>query len=77
MAPCFNDITHLYRCHPFTILDDNLEINEEVAHMSSDGISPNIDLEDSNPTDSFDEPQNQEIVSALLPPKGLTFKLKK
>ena len=45
--------------------------------MSSDGISPNIDLEDSNPTDSFDEPQNQEIVSALLPPKGLTFKLKK
>ena len=67
---CFNDITHLYRFHPFTILDDDLlnipdEMNEEFVHMRSDDISPKNDLEDSNPTDSFHEPQNQNIVSAL------------
>ena len=68
----FNDITHLYRFHPFTILDDGLfnipnEMNEEVDHMTSDYISPNNNLEISNPTYSFDEPQNQEVGSALLP----------
>ena len=79
---CFNDITHLYRFHPFTILDDDLfnipnEMNEEVVHMTSDYISPKNDLEDSNPTDSFNELQNQEVVSVLLPQRESTFKLKK
>ena len=78
----FNDIRHLYRFHPFTILDDDLfhipdEMHEEVVHMTSDDISPKNDLEDSNPTDSFNEPRNQEVVSVLLPQKGSTFKLKK
>ena len=45
--------------------------------MTSDDISPNIDLEVSNPTDSFDDPKNQELVSTLLPQRGSTFKLKK
>ena len=49
------------------------EIYEEVVHMASDGISPNIDLQDSNPADSFDEPQNQEVVSVLLRPKRILF----
>ena len=79
---CFSNITHPYRCHPFTILDGDLfnisdETNEKVVHMTSDDISPNNDLEFSNPTDSFDEPQNQEVVSTLLPQRGSTFKLKK
>ena len=78
----FNDIAHLYKCYPFTILDDYLfkipdEMNEKVVHITSDDISPNKDLEDSNPTVSFDEPQNQEVVCALLPQRGSTFKLKK
>ena len=78
----FSDITHRYRFHPFTILDDDLfnipyETNEEVVYMTSDDISPNNGLEDINPTDLFDEPQNQEVVSILLPQKGSTFKLKK
>ena len=34
--------------------------------MSSDDISPINDLEDSNATDFFDEPQDQEVISALL-----------
>ena len=38
---CFNDITHLHRFHPFTILDDDLfnilnEMNEGVVHMTSE-----------------------------------------
>ena len=45
--------------------------------MTSEDISPNSNLEISNPKDSFDEPQNQEVVSALLPQRELTFKLKK
>ena len=45
--------------------------------MAIDNISPNNDLEESDPTDSFDEPQNQEVVSALLPQRGSTFKFKK
>ena len=49
------------------------EIYEEVVHMASDGISPNIDLQDSNPADSFDEPQNQEVVSVLLRPERILF----
>ena len=52
-------------------------MNEEVVHMTSDIISRNNNSEISNPTDSFDEPQNQEVVSALLPQRGSTFKLKK
>ena len=52
-------------------------MNAEVVHMTSDDISPKNDLEDSNPTDAFNEPQNQEVVSVLLPQKGSTFKLKK
>ena len=57
---CFNNITHLYRCHPFTILDDDLfnipdQMNEEVVHTTSHDISPNNDLKDSNLTDSFDK----------------------
>ena len=67
----FSNITHISRCHPFTILDDDLfnntEVNEEVVHISSDDIYPTNDLEDSNATDFFDEPQNQEVISALLP----------
>ena len=52
---CFSDITHLYRFHPFTILDDDLfniphEMNEEVVYMTSDDISHMNDLEDINPT---------------------------
>ena len=78
----FNDITYLHRFHSFTILDDDLfnirdEMNEKVVHMTKDNISPNNDLGGSNPTDSFDEPQNQEVVSILLPQIGSTFKLKK
>ena len=47
----FNDIAHLYKCYPFTILDDYLfkipdEMNEKVVHITSDDISPNNDLED-------------------------------
>ena len=38
-------------------------MNEEVDLMTSDYISPNNNLEISNPTDSFHEPQNQEVVS--------------
>ena len=34
--------------------------------MSSDDISPTNDLEDSNATDFFDEPQNQEVISTSL-----------
>ena len=45
--------------------------------MTNDNISPNNDLGGSNPTDSFNEPQNQEVVSVLLPQIGSTFKLKK
>ena len=75
----FNNITHLYRYHPFTILDDDLfnirDKMNEVVNMTSDDISPNNDLEGSNPTYSFDEPQNQEVVSVSLPLRGLTFKL--
>ena len=52
-------------------------MNEEVVHMTSDDISPKNDLEDSHPTDLFNEPQNQEVVSVLLPQRGSTFKLKK
>ena len=79
---CFNGITHLYRFHPFTILDDDLfnildEMNEEIVHLTSEDISPKNDLEDSNLTDSFDEPQNQELVPVLLPKRGSTFKLNK
>ena len=71
---CFNDITHLYRFHTFTILDDNLfSIPDEM----NDHIFSKNDLEDSLPTDSFDEPQNQEVVSVLLPQRRSTFKLKK
>ena len=71
---CFNDITHLYRFHTFTILDDNLfSIPDEI----NDHIFSKNDLEDSLPTDSFDEPQNQEVVSVLLPQRRSTFKLKK
>ena len=78
----FNDIAHLYKCYPFTILDNYLfkipdEMNEEVVHITSDDFSPNNDLEDSNPTDSLHETQNQEVDSALLPQRGWTFKLKK
>ena len=44
---CFNDITHLYRFHPFTILDVDLfnipdEMNEEVVHMTSDIFLPKM-----------------------------------
>ena len=50
----FSNITHISRCHPFTILDDDLfnntEVNEEVVHISGDDISPTNDLEDSNAT---------------------------
>ena len=79
---CFNGITYLYRFHPFTILQDDLfnipdEINEEVVQMTSDDISPKNHLEGSNPTDSFDEPQNQEVVSVFLTQRGSTFKLKR
>ena len=54
---CFNDITHLYRCHPFTILNDGLfnipdEMNKEVVHIISSNISTDNDLKDSNPIDS-------------------------
>ena len=75
---CFNDITDLYRFHPFTILDDDLfnipnEIKEEVVHLTGDDISPNNDLEDSSSTDFFDEPQNQEVVSVLLPKQTLKY----
>ena len=52
-------------------------MNEEVVHRTSDDISPKNDLEESNPTDSFNEPQNQEVVSVSLPQRGSTFKLKK
>ena len=52
-------------------------MNEEVVHRKNDDISRNNDLEDINPADSFDEPQNQEVVSVLLPQRGSTFKLKK
>ena len=60
---CFNDVTHLYRCHPITILNN-------------DDIPPNNDVEDSNPTETFDQPQNQKVISASLPQRGSTFKLK-
>ena len=45
--------------------------------MTSDDISPKNDLEFSNPTDSFDDPQNLEVVSTSLPQRGSTFKPKK
>ena len=65
-----------------TIADDDLfnildEMNEEIVHMTSEDISPKNDLEDNNLTDSFDEPQNQELVPVLLPKRGSTFKLNK
>ena len=74
----FNDIAHLYKCYPFTILNNYLlkipdEMNEEVVHITSDDFSPNNDLEDSNPTDSLHETQNQEVDSVLLPQKGINF----
>ena len=77
---CFNDITDLYRFHPFTILDDDLfnisdEMNE-VVHMTSDDISPKNDLEDSDPTNSFTEQQNHEVVFVLLRQRGSPFELK-
>ena len=48
-------------------------MNEEVVHITSDDFSPNNDLEDSNPTDSLHETQNQEVDSVLLPQKGINF----
>ena len=74
----FNDIAHLYKCYPFTILNNYLfkipdEMNEEVVDITSDDFSPNNDLEDSNPTDSLHETQNQEVDSALLPQKGINL----
>lgn len=45
--------------------------------MTNENISPNNDLGGSNPTDSFNESQNQDVVSVLLPQIGSTFKLKK
>ena len=79
---CFNDITDPYRCNPFTLLNDDLfnisyKTNEEVVYMASDDIFHNNDLEDSHPTDSFDDPQNQEVVSTLLPQRRSAFKLNK
>ena len=51
-------------------------MDKEVVHTTSDDISPSNDLQDINLTDSFDEPQNQEVISVLLPQRGSTFKLK-
>ena len=45
--------------------------------VTSDDVSPYNDLEGSNPKDSFDELQNQEIISILIPQRELAFKLKK
>ena len=75
-SKCFNDIYHSEGCHPFTILDGDFfnifdEMNEEVAQMESGHISLNNDFEGSNPKDSFDDPQNQEVVSLLLLQRGL------
>ena len=51
-------------------------MNEEVVHMTSDDISPKNDLEDSDPTNSFTEQQNHEVVFVLIRQRGSTFELK-
>ena len=53
------------------------ESNEEAIHIASDDIFPSNDLKYSFPTQPFDEPQSQEVVSVSSPPRGSTFKCKK